>query len=348
MSEASDFRLVRPVTITDALLTSSTVPETTVTVYAGGTTYALGDIRGVNGANKSQIVYQSLQNSNTGHTPASSPDWWQELGTVYETWNSGTAYVVGDIVTDTTTHRLYEAIQSGTNHAVTDEAYWLDAGPTNRWKCFDNGVATQTEKPESMVMVFTPGQVITTLAGLNAYGSTVTLTQSVSGYSETQSLVSHVVDNWRDFFYEELVLTGDFAFDNIPPYPASTLTLTIENEGDDVRLGCCMLGKARTLGTTQWGLTGSSLSYSTTTTDDFGNVTIVPRNKAKRLNFEVYIPSGLESEAYRILTEYMDTPIVIIGARDYSMTITYCYLGQWEVPITDSGRPATIETRGLV
>lgn len=345
---ASDFRMIRPLAVTDAILTSSTVPEAVVTEYAGATTYALGDIRGVT-TGTAQIVYKSLQAANTGNTPASSPLWWQLLGTVYAAYAGGTTYAAGDIVTDLTNHLLYTSVVSGNlGNALSDITKWTSAGATNRWKQFDGGVATQTTQPEEMSYVFTPGQVVTTLAGLNAYGSSVTLTQSVSGYSETRSLVTHLVDNWLDFFYEELVLTGDFAFDNIPPYPASTLTLTVANAGDDVSLGSCIIGKGRTLGTTLWGISGSSLSYSTTTTNTFGNVTIVPRGKSKLLNFEMVIRPGLESEVFRILTQYMDTPIVVIGAIDYSMAITYCYLGQWDVPISNSGKPATIETRGLV
>jgi hypothetical protein len=48
--------------------------------YAGGTTYAVGDHVADGGVN-----YYSLQSSNTGHTPASSPTWWYPLtGSIVE------------------------------------------------------------------------------------------------------------------------------------------------------------------------------------------------------------------------------------------------------------------------
>ena len=72
-------KLIRPVAVTDAILTSSSVAETDYTAYAGGTTYALGDrVRVVSG--DVHQVYESLQNANTGHTPASSPTWWLLVG----------------------------------------------------------------------------------------------------------------------------------------------------------------------------------------------------------------------------------------------------------------------------
>ena len=46
--------------------------KTSVTAYAAGTTYGLGDI-----VVDSAIVYRSLQASNTAHTPASSAAWWK-------------------------------------------------------------------------------------------------------------------------------------------------------------------------------------------------------------------------------------------------------------------------------
>lgn len=45
--------------------------------YAGGTTYAINDVVEVGG-----VPYYSIQNANTGHTPASSPTWWTLYGGV--------------------------------------------------------------------------------------------------------------------------------------------------------------------------------------------------------------------------------------------------------------------------
>ncbi len=74
-------RVIPPITITDAILTSSTAtePGTGETAYAAGTTYALGDTCSVIGTN-SHIVYQSLQAGNIGHTPATSPTYWIAVG----------------------------------------------------------------------------------------------------------------------------------------------------------------------------------------------------------------------------------------------------------------------------
>lgn len=70
-------KIIRPVTITDAMLTSSTVAETDHAAYNGATTYALGDKVIVTTADHS--IYESLQAANTGNTPATSPAWWLKI-----------------------------------------------------------------------------------------------------------------------------------------------------------------------------------------------------------------------------------------------------------------------------
>lgn len=70
-------KVLTPTPITDALFTSSTAPETDHAAYAAGTTYALGARVIRTGTHR---IYESLQNSNTGHTPESSPTWWLDVG----------------------------------------------------------------------------------------------------------------------------------------------------------------------------------------------------------------------------------------------------------------------------
>ncbi|NML61839.1 hypothetical protein HHL21_12285 [Massilia sp. RP-1-19] len=345
---AADFRLIRPVAITDTTLTSCTVPEAIVAIYVAGTTYAAGDIRGV-ATGTSQIVYQSLQAANLGHTPASSPTWWKVLGTVYAAYAGGTTYALNDIVSDLAAHKLYKSLAGGNlGNALTDATKWLPLGSTTRWKMFDKAVNSQTTAPDTFSTVVTLGELANTLTLINVEAATVTVEQSVSGYSRTKSLVKHDVLNWYDFYYEEPIRSGDVVFDDIPPYAASTLTVTADNTGGTAAIGCCFFGKSRTIGQTQWELTGGILSYSTTSTDTLGNTTMVKRANAKHLNFDVKIPDGFESEAFRLLTLYTDVEIVVIGSTDYSMTISYGFLDQWSVPISNSGKTAPISFRGLI
>lgn len=70
MSE-SDFLIVRPITISDAILTSTSVADT-VAAYNAGTTYALGQqVR----SDATHRVYESLANSNLGNALTDVTKW---------------------------------------------------------------------------------------------------------------------------------------------------------------------------------------------------------------------------------------------------------------------------------
>lgn len=68
--------VIKPTTITSGNLTSSNVTESNAE-WSAGTTYA-ADAR-VTMASTAR-TYQSLQAANTGHSPASSPTWWVDVG----------------------------------------------------------------------------------------------------------------------------------------------------------------------------------------------------------------------------------------------------------------------------
>jgi hypothetical protein len=71
--------VVRPVTITDAMLVSCNVPENDAPVYNSATTYAVGNVVMVVTAGDHHR-YESLQAANTNHDPKTSPLWWLDMG----------------------------------------------------------------------------------------------------------------------------------------------------------------------------------------------------------------------------------------------------------------------------
>lgn len=75
-------KVIPPTTITDAMLTSSTAPETDYAAWSAGTTYALSTeaapVRVIR--TSTHRIYESLQAGNTGHTPETSPTWWLDVG----------------------------------------------------------------------------------------------------------------------------------------------------------------------------------------------------------------------------------------------------------------------------
>lgn len=76
MSGENPLVVVSPLTITDAMLTSTNVAETDYSAWSSGSTYALAARVILTSTHK---VYESLQASNTNHDPLTSPLWWIEV-----------------------------------------------------------------------------------------------------------------------------------------------------------------------------------------------------------------------------------------------------------------------------
>lgn len=361
-----DFGIIRPIEVTDAILTSSTVPETVAATYAGGTTYALGDRVGlapVNGA--AQLIYESLSAGNIGNPlpvpPATATAFWRYVASVYPAYSGAVTYALGDTVSSISTnvHLLYESLVAGNlGNALTDATKWLHVGSpkvttgdpynsTNRWKMFDQSYGSQTENAESIVVVLTPGVLVNAMAFLNTEGYSVRLQQSVSGYDETIVLQTHDVDNWYDWYYEELVNEDEAVFLDIPPYAASTLTVTIAAPNGTAKCGVCVIGKQKVLGTTQWGMSKEIQDYSRVIENDFGDVEMRKGQYAERLNLDVHLSAGSESEVFRQMKAHRSEPLVVIGSTDFTLSIVYGFIEAWQVPCELTGGLMPVRIRGL-
>ena len=77
----SEMRVITPVVITDAMLTSSSIAETDYAAWSSGTTYASGAYVIVTSSGVHR-VYQSLQAGNLNKDPTSAANaaWWAEVG----------------------------------------------------------------------------------------------------------------------------------------------------------------------------------------------------------------------------------------------------------------------------
>lgn len=88
-------KMIRPMPVNDAALTSSNVPETDYAAYNPATTYTLGARVIYIAANKHWII-ESLQNANTGHPPTglAADTWWLKVGATNR-WRMFDAVVSG-------------------------------------------------------------------------------------------------------------------------------------------------------------------------------------------------------------------------------------------------------------
>lgn len=264
-------------------------------------------------------------------------------------YNPATTYAQYAVVLDPATGETYQSLVAGNvGQALTDATKWLSLGKTNRLIAFDKAVNSQTKTPDMLVYAIVPGALVSDVMLLNIAGARVTVEQPATGYRKTVNLVSHPVTNWYEFFAEEPLWVGDAYFENLAPHAAGVIVVIVEAPGSDAGLGCCFLGKSKVIGTTQNGLDGGVISYSSTKTDAQGNMRMVRRANARRMTCSVQVERGMEDAVYRLLSECTDVELAVVASTAHTMTYQYGYLGQWSVPIAIDGTPARIEFKGLI
>lgn len=225
-------KIIRPITITDAILTSSNVAENDYAAYNAGTTYVGGDRCIVTTTNVHKI-YESLPSAGyevmtLDVAPATPwlPDWTitgqtslktcvivQYLTSLtYLVKNRTGAFTLGEIVGVTGTAVLL-ADQGAANPTFANAPnvahdpptdllratplWWKEISATNRWKAFDNKVGSQTSQATSITYKITPGEVVDSIAFINLDAAEVTIlsTDPVEGvvYNETVNLLTTVI-----------------------------------------------------------------------------------------------------------------------------------------------------------
>ena len=336
-------KVIKPSTMTEALLISSSLVETPPAAYAGGTTYALAATVSVAGAAGLVVVYESLQVSNTGHTPASSPTWWKNIGETYQLYSAFTAYALGDRVLDVTTHTIYESVvASNLGNALSDLLKWFPYSPSNKWAMFDGQVSNISTAPSSITVTISTGFLdAVALIGTSADMAYVTVRDGLGGtiiYDNTINLAGAPVTDWYDYFFSDpLARTNQVVFQGIPPFLNSHLTVTLTG-GGLVSLGELIYGKASDIGMTQYSPSIGIVDYSRKDTDIYGKTTFVKRAFKKRLNTRLVIDNLQLNRIQRLLYDLRATPCVWIGTdasgydealllyafyKDFSMEIAY-------------------------
>ncbi|MDD4390198.1 MAG: hypothetical protein PHW03_05280 [Eubacteriales bacterium] len=222
-------KIIKPITITEAMLTSTDVPENDYTAYNAGTTYTKGD-RCISG----HKIYESLPLSDielltldvapaipwlpdwtlTGQTSLSTCKVVQYLtSTTYYVKSRSGAFTLGEIIGVTGTASLL-ADQGAANPTFTsapnvghDPAtdlaletpiWWKEVSATNRWKPFDAKVGSQVSQATSLTYKITPGELFDSIAFINVDAVTiqVTSTDPVAGvvYDEILDLLNAIAD----------------------------------------------------------------------------------------------------------------------------------------------------------
>ena len=260
--------------------------------------------------------------------------------TDFAAWVSTATYTLGTKVI--LNHRIYQAladVPAGVTPGaeVVDQdhpAKWQDLGATNRWRMFDEIVGTLTTNPGSVSVTIKPGAVVNSLALFNVQGEsiTVTMTDPVEGvvYSNTISLIDTAVDNWYDWFFEEIESRTSVVVLDMPAYGTANITVTIESSGT-AAIGALVIGKLTVIGTAVYGSSVGIDDYSRKERDVFGNIIVTERAYSDTADFPVVVDTARVTKIKKMLTDIRAKPVVWVGEETYEATIIYGFFKSFDL-----------------
>lgn len=252
-------------------------------------------------------------------------------------WVSGTSYAKDAIVAhaDPVTgnvRRWQSLVNSNTvEPSSTATANWLDIGPCNKCAMFDNLISTQTHAASPLVVVFEPGDVISSLALINLVGASVRvemLQGSTVVYDSTMSLQGAIIADWWDYYFLQDEQVNQALFNDLPLYYAPRIRITLTGvAGADVAIGHAVFGTRQEIGSLEMGATSGIIDYSRKDTDEFGETSFVRRTFADEFGGQVFVENGQLNRLKRLLRDLRATPCLWIGIDDTKYTETLVVYG---------------------
>lgn len=276
-------KVVPPIIITPAMLTSTSAVEPLVAAaYNGATTYANGDMVSVAA---DYMIYQSIVAGNVGNTPSVSPLYWAQVGYIETVYAGGTTYALNDTVSYL--GRIYISAQAAnTGHTpLTSPTWWVDAGATNKWRMFDTLRNSATVTASPLTVTINPGMRIDAIALLGVVADTIRIVITSGGptvYDQTFSMVTRVILNWYDYFFLPFYSRPSLARFDLPPYINGIVTVTVSRTTGNVGLGALVIGTQVDLGRAQYNSESDTLNFSTIDRDTFGNAILIQRRNVPK------------------------------------------------------------------
>ena len=300
--------IIRPVDITDSVLSATDVPEADEAEFVLGTTYALDDVVMVTTSGVHSI-FISLQNSNTGNQPEDddlvNPVFWARSSATNR-WA-----MFSDQISDQT------ILADEINVSLTPAA-------------LVNGISFFNLSASTVQIVMDDP-----IEGV-VYDETFDLVDD-SG-----------VNDWYAWYFEPIVRQTTLAVLDLPPFSSADLDITIEDTGNDAKCGLLAIGNQRRIGDSDYGTSIGIVDYSRKDRDTFGNPVITPRNFSRRADYTVTVDTNFVGAISDTLAAFRTTPLTWIGSVNFPSTIIYGYYRDFNMVLSNPTKSLlSIDVEGL-
>ena len=233
----------------------------------------------------------------------------------YAAWAIGATYAINARVIVLSTHSIYQSIAGGNvgHDPVADVdpltnagTYWLRVSATNRWKAFDQRVSDDARSTLGFVSyTVTPGASVDTLVmhGLASNAEDgADITVDVNGTQVFYGLLGS-----KTLVFQGLVL------DAISEVKVTVISLS--GPGSLISIGQISFGKSTELGDLMTGGVVELVDYSKSERDTFGNLILIQRGYAAKVQYEIAIETLRTLYVFNILANMRARPVVYHGGE---------------------------------
>ncbi|AXQ65831.1 MAG: hypothetical protein [Caudoviricetes sp.] len=302
-------RVVKPVAITDAMLTSN-IPEPDASVgevlWTAGT-YNTGDRRILT---STHTIYQVVADPSTTDAPDVG------VAKTVPTW-----VVVGS----TNKWAMFDQVNDTKSAASSPIEIEIETGQLT------NSLAVFNLNGSSDVTVTMTDPVV----GI-VYTNNIDMIDN-----------SDVVD-YYEYFFSPIINKTEFVLLDLPAYKNATISVSIAGDAA-ISLGTLIVGAQITLGVALYGTSMQLLDFSRKERNEFGNYVIVPRRTSKLVDFDVIIDKAKIGYVFNQLASMTTIPAVWVGTDvNDDSTLVYGYYKDSQINIDGPVKcTATLQIEGL-
>lgn len=247
-----------------------------------------------------------------------------EPGPGEEVWLASKAYVMGDEVILTSTHRRYGCVAACTGESPDASLLkavpkWYDMAATNRWAMFDLLRNTATTHPEVLYTTITPNIRVDALAVLATNATTVRVQMIKNGviiFDRDKTMLKRQTTTWYEYFFGAWAPLKSLVIFDLPPMINATIIVTQRLAGGTVSCGALVVGRSVKVGATEYNATSDTLNFSSVTRDLFGNATMVQRRNVPKTNQTLFLDKHRVDTVRKLRDDLNALPAVWSGLDD--------------------------------
>jgi hypothetical protein len=286
--------IIKPIEITEAKLTSSSVVEDDYAEWSSATAYVAGDYCMIETLHR---VYLCEADSTDNYPPDNIYD--PDADPVAGNWTD---------VGATNRWRMFDGLSRSAT-IVDGAEIAVEIVPGEHY----NAVA----------MLNIEADLITILVEAGSDGNV---------YQQTINTVDNAgIVDFYSWFFNPIQRKINFVVAGLPAYIGSKVKITFYDSDSAVAVGECIVGTSKFIGTLLHGYTVGVEDYSIKEKDDFGNWIITEGAYADRGEFTLRMRPERIYDVKKTLAAYRSTPLVYVGDVSLQETIIYGFFISFDI-----------------